>query len=165
MIYLVRAGETNLYKIGYTGGQVKNRVKGLQTSCPHKLSITKEVDGSQSKERQLHEIFIDNRQQGEWFEFDEKTLEKVFNTMEESYIHYQQESIEDMKDWRDRYEGYIRKGDCTMSDFIDLAIYEIILGRNDMAIQRLLEFNELVFTKAKLRDMPLLTERIWRKKK
>ena len=32
MIYLVKAEETNLYKIGYTKGQVKNRVKGLQTS-------------------------------------------------------------------------------------------------------------------------------------
>ena len=52
-----------------------------------------------------------------------------------------------------------------MSDFVDLAIYEIMLGRNDMAIQRLLEFNELVFTQAKIRDMPPLTERIWRKKK
>tara|TARA_R100000664_G_scaffold10429_2_gene17233 strand:+ start:1183 stop:1680 length:498 start_codon:yes stop_codon:yes gene_type:complete len=165
MIYLVKAEETNLYKIGYTKGQVKNRVKGLQTSCPHKLSIVKEVDGSLSKERQLHEIFAENRQQGEWFKFNEKTLEKVFDTMEESYIHYQQENIEDMKGWRDRYEGYIRKGDCTMSDFIDLAIYEIMLGRNDMAIQRLLEFNELVFTRAKIRDMPPLTERIWRKKK
>ena len=165
MIYLVKAEEKNLYKIGYTKGQVKNRVKGLQTSCPHKLSIVKEVDGSLSKERQLHEIFAENRQQGEWFKFNEKTLEKVFDTMEESYIHYQQENIEDMKGWRDRYEGYIRKGDCTMSDFIDLAIYEIMLGRNDMAIQRLLEFNELVFTRAKIRDMPPLTERIWRKKK
>ena len=165
MIYLVKAEETNLYKIGYTKGQVKNRVKGLQTSCPHKLSVVKEVEGSQSKERQLHEIFIENRQQGEWFEFVGKTLEKVFKTMEESYIHYQKENLEELKDTRDRREEYIRKDDCTMSDFVDLAIYEIMLGRNDMAIQRLLEFNELVFTQTKIRDMPPLTERIWRKKK
>tara|TARA_R100000654_G_scaffold59512_1_gene86236 strand:+ start:296 stop:793 length:498 start_codon:yes stop_codon:yes gene_type:complete len=165
MIYLVRAEGTNLYKIGYTKGQVKNRVKGLQTSCPHKLSITKEVEGSLSKERQLHEIFTENRKEGEWFEFDEKTLEKVFDAMEESYIHHQQENIEEMEFWRETYEEGIRKGDCTMSDFIKLAIYETMLGRNDMAIQRLLEFNELVFTQATYRDLPQLTERIWRNRK
>ena len=81
MIYLVKAEETNLYKIGYTGGKAKNRVKAMQTGCPHKLSIIKEVHGSQEREKWLHEAFSENRRQGEWFEFDEETIESVCEKM------------------------------------------------------------------------------------
>ena len=77
MIYLVKAEGTNLYKIGYTGGKAKNRVKAMQTGCPYKLSIIKEVDGSQYREKLLHEAFLGKRKQGEWFEFDDETLEEV----------------------------------------------------------------------------------------
>ena len=49
MNYLIKAEETNLYKIGYTAGTTESRVKAMQTGCPHKLSIIKEVNGSQEK--------------------------------------------------------------------------------------------------------------------
>ena len=77
MIYLVKAEGTNLYKIGYTGGKAKSRVKAMQTGCPYRLSIIKEVEGSQCREKLLHEAFLGKRKQGEWFELDDKTLREV----------------------------------------------------------------------------------------
>ena len=71
MIYLVKAEETNLYKIGYTGGKVKNRVKAMQTGCPHKLSIIRECLGGQEREQMLHKAFSENRKQGEYNETEE----------------------------------------------------------------------------------------------
>ena len=36
MIYLIRAEETNLYKIGYTANSPETRMESLQTGCPYK---------------------------------------------------------------------------------------------------------------------------------
>ncbi len=77
MIYLVKAEGTNLYKIGYTGGKVRNRVKSMQTGCPHKLSVIKKVEGSKYREKLLHEAFSSKQRQGEWFEFNDENLEEV----------------------------------------------------------------------------------------
>ena len=68
MIYLIRAGETDLYKIGYTSGKAKKRVKGLQTGCPHKLSIVRVLQGDQEREKWLHKTFSKYRKEGEWFD-------------------------------------------------------------------------------------------------
>ena len=57
MIYLIKAEETNLYKIGYTAGTTESRIKTMQTGCPYELSIIKEVDGSLEKEKWLHKTF------------------------------------------------------------------------------------------------------------
>ncbi|TXH52416.1 MAG: hypothetical protein E6Q97_15835 [Desulfurellales bacterium] len=38
-IYALRAGDTNLFKMGHTYGRIEDRVKALQAGCPHRLSV------------------------------------------------------------------------------------------------------------------------------
>ena len=160
MNYLVKAEETNLYKIGYTAGTTESRVKAMQTGCPHKLSIIKEVHGSQEREKWLHEAFSENRRQGEWFEFDEETLEKVYDMMVAKRPKHNEITTEE---WRDMYERFIREKDScdfSMDSFIYLAILEIMLGNNDIAIQRLREFQTLLFGGTHHNCIPPLNEKI-----
>jgi len=165
MIYLVKAEGTNLYKIGYTAGKAEDRIKTMQTGCPHKLSIIEEVNGSQEKERWLHKTFSKNRKQGEWFEFNEETLEKVCDKMLTTRLRPNEISTEE---WRDMYERFVREYDSTdgtMESFIYLAILEIMCGNNDTAIQRLMEFKTLVFGGTRMTCVPKLIERIWNTEK
>ena len=160
MIYLVRAEETNLYKIGYTSSTAESRIKTMQTGCPHKLSIVLEVDGSVQKEKKLHKTFSKNQKQGEWFEFNEEALEGV---CEELKKKEPKQSRMDTSEYRDMYERFIREtGSCdhSLEDFIYVAILEVMLGNYDTAIQRLREFQVLIYGGSYLKCIPPLTERI-----
>jgi hypothetical protein len=162
MIYLIRAGKTNLFKIGYTSGKAKDRAKGLQTGCPHKLSVVRELIGDQEREKWLHKTFSKYRTEGEWFEFNEETLEEVYEKM--VYTGQSEWDIIEIESSRDMYETFIRGTDSTdgsMANFIDLAILEIMSNRYDIAIQRLMEYKTLVHTGTRLKIIPPLTERIW----
>ena len=161
MIYLIRAEKTNLYKIGYTAGKVESRVKGLQTGCPYKISIIRELTGDQAKEKRLHNIFSEFRKEGEWFEFNKETLDEVekemFSTTAEEW------DIIELESTRDMYEDWVRTSDSSsghLDRLIDLGILEIMCGRHDVAIQRLLEFKSLVFYGSRLKIIPPLTEKI-----
>ena len=159
MIYLVKAEETNLYKIGYTAGTAEARIKSMQTGCPHKLHLVEEVEGCLEKEKWLHEFFSKNRKQGEWFEFDEKTVEKVCTK-----IRTEEPKPEvDLEGYRDMYEKFIRNRnscDYSIESFIYVAILEIMLGNKDTAIQRLREFQTLLWGGSYLNCIPPLTETI-----
>ena len=162
MIYLIRAEKTNLYKIGYTSGKVEDRVKGLQTGCPYKISVVRELMGDQAKEKRLHNVFSKFRKKGEWFEFDKETLKKVedemVSTTEEEWDIIKVESARNM------YEDWVRTSDSSngkTDNLIDLGILEIMCGRYEVAIQRLLEFKSLVFCGSRLKMIPPLTEKIW----
>jgi hypothetical protein len=164
MIYLIKAENTNLYKIGYTEGRIKDRVKGLQTGCPHILSIIEQCSGSIAHEKHLHQVFKNNRTHGEWFEFDKETLTKVIDTMT-SAIDTEKDIVE-IKKCRDMYERFVREDSCDfkMHDFILLAILEIQLGNHDIAIQRLMEFKTMMFGGTRPSVMPELNDRIYRTK-
>ena len=56
MIYVIRASNTNLVKIGFTESKetLKRRLIALKTSCPFKLKIEASFRGSKLKERCLH---------------------------------------------------------------------------------------------------------------
>ena len=158
MIYLVKAEGTNLYKIGYTASTAESRIKAMHSGCPHKLSIVEEVVGSQEKERWLHETFSENRKHGEWFEFDEEIIEKVCEKIKTK----KPKPEINLEQWRDTYEGFIRKHDScdySMECFIYVAILEIMLGNNDTAIQRLREFQTLLYG-GSFHIIPKLTEKI-----
>lgn len=160
MIYLIKAEETNLYKIGYTSGTAKSRIKTLQTGCPYKLCVVEEVDGSLEKERWLHKTFSKNRKQGEWFEFNEEDLEKVCEKIKTKALPKPEVSLEE---YRDMYERFIRKEDScdfSMDSFLYVAILEIMLGNYDTAIQRLREFQSILFGRGYLNCIPPLTEEI-----
>ena len=161
MIYLVKAEGTNLYKIGYTDGKAEKRVKTMQTGCPHKLSIIEEAFGDMDKEKFLHNTFSEQRKQGEWFEFDDdliqKVVDKIHNATQEELC------IEKIDSWIEVYESWTRDSRCNdsrLEHFIELAIMYIMRNNGDMAIQRLLEFKEILFSGSRLKYMPELTERI-----
>ncbi len=164
MIYLIKAENTDLYKIGYTEGRVKDRLKALQTGSPHILSIVEQCSGSIAHEKHLHEVFEDNRTHGEWFKFDKETLTKVIDTMT-SAIDTEKDIVE-IKKVRDMYERFVREDSCDfrMHNFILLAILEIQLGNHDIAIQRLMEFKTMMFGGTRPSVMPELNDRIYRTK-
>ena len=162
MIYLIKAENTDLYKIGYTDSGVKSRVKALQTGCPHVLSIVEQCSGSIAHEQHLHQVFEDNRKHGEWFEFDKEVLEKVIDTM--TSVGDVEKDIVKIKSARDMYERNIRQDeyDFGLEDFISLAILEIQLGNHDTAIQRLMEFKTMLFGGTRLKIIPPLNDKIYR---
>ena len=160
MIYLIKAEETNLYKIGYTAGTTESRIKTMQTGCPYELSIIKEVDGSLEKEKWLHKTFKKYRKQGEWFEFDQEILEEVYEKISKKY---KSKNNLDPKEFRDMYERFIKEKDScdfSMEDFLYLGILEIMLGNYDTAIQRLREYQTIIYGRTYLKVIPPLTEKI-----
>ena len=159
MIYLIKAEETNLYKIGYTAGKAKDRLNGMQTGCPHKLSIIKTVKGDIRQEKWIHDFFSKNKERGEWFKFSKDEIEDVIYQMK----NYKEEDDISIESWRNFYEEHIKDSksiDYKMEYFIELAVCEIMLNNNDTAIQRLLEFKELLFSRTRIIGMPKLTNKI-----
>ena len=64
---------------------------------------------------------------------------------------------------RDMLERWIRVYDGTdvsMKYFLELAILEIVLGNYNTAIQRILEFKNLIYGGGGLKVVPKLTEKI-----
>ena len=45
-VYIIQAFGTDLYKVGYTSGDVKVRLDQLQTGCPYKLKIYKTLNNA-----------------------------------------------------------------------------------------------------------------------
>ncbi len=68
MIYFLKANDR--IKIGYANDP-STRIPSIQTSSPFELEVLLIIDGTFSKERELHEKFLEFRKSGEWFEFSE----------------------------------------------------------------------------------------------
>jgi len=69
MIYVIRAANTNLVKIGFTHNHLtlQERIKSIATGCPHKLAVEATMSGSLTKERCMHGFCIKRHERGEWF--------------------------------------------------------------------------------------------------
>lgn len=69
MVYFIRAviGNDTFYKIGFTKGSAKQRLKQLQTSNPVKLELIKEFPGDLWEEKKIHKYLSSLRTEGEWF--------------------------------------------------------------------------------------------------
>ncbi len=67
MVYFISDG--NHVKIGYTkSDDINKRLKGLQTSSPETLIVEGLIKNANERdERELHKLFKDERQRGEWF--------------------------------------------------------------------------------------------------
>ena len=87
MIYIINKAGTDHYKIGFTDGNVEKRLKNLQTGNDHKLTITATLDGDETREAELHRLFWQHHIQGEWFELDTDTLERILNNGERYLSH------------------------------------------------------------------------------
>jgi hypothetical protein len=78
MLYVIRAGGTNHYKIGFTSRCVESRVMELQTGNPLRLSVVFTLDGDESDEALWHMKFA-HKMTGatnEWFELTESDLKE-----------------------------------------------------------------------------------------
>lgn len=82
LLYIIRDGNTNNYKIGITK-DLNKRLRGIQTGCPHELQIVKLWKHTQKQvilkyERVLHRYYKKNgnqaNTQGEWFELTQNDL-------------------------------------------------------------------------------------------
>lgn len=67
-IYLIRAGSTNLYKIGFTTKTPEKRMASLQTGNPYPLEVVSSWIGTVHDERRIHGVLAPFRKEGEWFE-------------------------------------------------------------------------------------------------
>lgn len=77
MIYVIRAGGSSYYKIGYTSKDSAScRVKQLQTGNPLQLSVVLTFDGDESDEAywQLYFAHKMTEARNEWFELTENDL-------------------------------------------------------------------------------------------
>ena len=82
-VYLINAIGTQKYKIGTTK-DIDARLKSLQTGSPHKLVTVKCISGGHLLENRIHRHYCDYRAGGEWFSFDDSTLERVVADMDKS---------------------------------------------------------------------------------
>lgn len=66
-VYFARAGQTGPIKIGFTFGEVAERVAELQCGCPWPITVLHEMPGGIEAEAFLHRQLSDHRMCGEWF--------------------------------------------------------------------------------------------------
>jgi len=76
IVYLLRAGDTNSYKVGITQ-DIKNRLSQIQTGSPIKIEVVythefKTIDSARIVENKVHKILSSHRLHGEWFELRTK---------------------------------------------------------------------------------------------
>lgn len=75
-LYILNQENTDLYKIGYTKNNVKERVKQLQTGSPLQLNIIFEYKSkfSNTIEKTLHRFMSHLNVNGEWFFLSQEDL-------------------------------------------------------------------------------------------
>lgn len=78
IVYVIRAGQSNLYKIGRTTN-ISRRLRQLQTMNSQQLSVVKLIQchDAIAVEKTLHQKFSLYRRQGEWFELHESAIKFV----------------------------------------------------------------------------------------
>jgi hypothetical protein len=72
VIYFIEAVGAGLLKIGFTDRDPLERLRELQTGCPHTLRLLGTCPGTQADERQFHELWATTRTTGEWFRIDDR---------------------------------------------------------------------------------------------
>jgi len=72
-VYIVRADETGPVKIGWSNSVVK-RMRAIKPTPTTELTIIRLLDVPRCVEPWLHQIFSEQRLNGEWFTFDERML-------------------------------------------------------------------------------------------
>jgi hypothetical protein len=79
MIYIIRAGDSMLVKIGFTksGNALKRRLQGLRTGCPLSLRIEAKMNGSKLKEKCIHSFCISRHESGEWFRLNKEEVQRM----------------------------------------------------------------------------------------
>lgn len=88
-VYLVRAGETDYYKIGRTSRLVEERVKDMQTSSPHTLKIVGRCACRDPKQTEalLHDAWEICQHRGEWFVIPPGEAKHLINVLNSFHHH------------------------------------------------------------------------------
>ena len=76
-IYFIRAGKSGSIKIGYSIDP-KGRLRRLQTSLPHRLTMLATRPGTMEDEGALHTKFAHLRKSGEWFTPARELIDHIF---------------------------------------------------------------------------------------
>lgn len=79
MIYVIRAGDSELVKIGFTksGSSLKRRLQSLRTACPLPLRLEAKMNGSKLKEKCIHSFCINRHESGEWFRLNKEEVQRM----------------------------------------------------------------------------------------
>lgn len=95
-LYIFQMAETGDVKVGRSKN-VSQRIKQLQTGCPHKLRLILHAPGEGHRERALHRAmrYRGTRRDGEWFE--EGALAELPADLYERLLH-----MDDQDWWRPR---------------------------------------------------------------
>lgn len=64
-------------KVGFTRKNPYARMKSLQTGCPFKMKMIGFVFGNEGMEAEMHDVFSQDRQEGEWFAFSDHVEENI----------------------------------------------------------------------------------------
>ena len=89
-IYVVHCAGSTYYKIGVTYSGLEQRLKALQTGCPHTLTMSMAfaVTNPEAEENMLHRLFKEYRVRGEWFDLDEQGFCDVILTLNPMMVGY-----------------------------------------------------------------------------
>jgi hypothetical protein len=82
MLYLIRAGDTDFYKVGYTSKAGEARLEAMQTGSPLELHLIHQTSGTLLAERKMHEALSSRAVRGEWFRLDAEWLEIAITMMD-----------------------------------------------------------------------------------
>ena len=88
-VYIMRHGDTNYYKIGFTRN-LPQRLKSIQAHSPLEMSIVKYISGKCAFEKWLQRKYIKYNVRSEWFEFDHKTIKKVSNLSKQRTLYHKE---------------------------------------------------------------------------
>ena len=99
-IYILESD--GFYKIGVSAN-INNRIKELQTGNPYTIEcvFSRRVPEAYEVEKYIHKLFEQDKVSGEWFEFDDRTLD-IVETMIVSHMrlcNIGPEDKERVKNW------------------------------------------------------------------
>ena len=78
--YLMQSGDK--YKIGQAKSPIA-RCKQLQTGSSEKIEVVSYCDESLVSEKQLHELYSSDRDEGEWFNLSEDDVSNILTLMQD----------------------------------------------------------------------------------
>lgn len=81
MIYVIRCGDTDLYKIGHTIHEPKHRRTELQSGCPYPLTLIAVYEGDTSTEDEVHSNFSEKHVRGEWYSLTHDDLRRLEDSL------------------------------------------------------------------------------------
>lgn len=88
-VYFIRAGSTNMVKIGFTDRDVESRLRELQTANPEPLKIIRVIPGDEHVEQKYHLRYWQYNKSGEWFDLPENIIQEIEQIEDERHDYHQ----------------------------------------------------------------------------